>query len=229
MKHSPEWKRLMSFMMEWHIESTSSPYNPHLYVSLVNGRYQLSTANAIYSYGDLYDNFLEAFAQMDLETADFQSVLLLGLGLGSIPTILENIHNKQYQYTAVEIDEEVIYLASKYTLPELASPMQVICADAALYCAQCKDTFDLIAIDIFLDDMIPDTFQQTPFLENTKKLLTDKGVLIYNHLAYTKEDKKQAKDFFEDTFKVVFPKAQILQTNGNRMMISNGRFLKPQH
>ena len=54
----PLWKRLLSHLFEIHIESTSSEYNPHLYVSLRKGRYQLSTANAIYSFEDLYYNFL---------------------------------------------------------------------------------------------------------------------------------------------------------------------------
>ena len=52
----PLWKRWLSYLFEIHVESTSSDYNPHLHVSLNNGRYQLSTANAIYSFEDLYDN-----------------------------------------------------------------------------------------------------------------------------------------------------------------------------
>ena len=46
----PLWKRLVSYLFEIHVESTSSEFNPHLYVSLYKGRYQLSTANAIYSF-----------------------------------------------------------------------------------------------------------------------------------------------------------------------------------
>ncbi|MEL6944963.1 MAG: hypothetical protein AAFO82_20090, partial [Bacteroidota bacterium] len=50
----PRWKRWWSYLSEIHIESAPNEINPHLYVSLRNGRYQLSTANAIYSYEDLY-------------------------------------------------------------------------------------------------------------------------------------------------------------------------------
>ena len=110
----PKWKRLLSYLFEIHIESTSSDYNPHLYVSLQKGRYQLSTANAIYSFEDLYDNFSDAFKEIDLDQLNVQNVLILGFGLGSIPIILEQKFNKKYFYTGVEIDEEVLYLANKY-------------------------------------------------------------------------------------------------------------------
>lgn len=223
---APLWKRLLSYLFELHIESTSSEYNPHLYVSLKNGRYQLSTANAIYSYGDLYDNFSGAFAKMDLDKANISSVLVLGLGLGSIPIILEKVFKKQYNYTAVEIDEEIVYLASKYTLPELASNIEIISTDASIFTLQSPQQYDLIAVDIFLDDVIPTHFQQATFLEQLKGLLTEKGIVLYNHLAFSEQDRVNAKLFFEEQFKVVFPDATFVETNGNWMMMSTGAFLR---
>lgn len=223
---APLWKRLLSYVFELHVESASSEYNPHLYVSLKNGRYQLSTANAIYSYGDLYDNFSGAFAKMDLEKANFSTALILGLGLGSIPIILEKIFKKQYNYTAVEIDEEIVYLASKYTLPELESNIEVISTDAAIFTLQCQQKFDLITVDVFLDDVIPDTFQQSSFLLGVKDLLTDNGLVLYNHLAHSAQDLTNAQVFFEGPFKAVFPAATFVETNGNWMMMSSGEFLK---
>ena len=222
----PGWKKWLSYLFEFHVESTSSEHNPHLYVSIKNGRYQLSTANAIYSYGDLYDNFSGAFKKMDLNKAGFQDVLILGLGLGSIPIILEKVFKKQYRYTAVEIDEEVVYLASKYTLPELSSKIEVVSTDATIYLQQCSQQFDLIAVDIFLDDIIPDRFQQTDFLEQLQPLVTEKGIILYNHLAYTAKDRKKGKLFFEETFKAVFPEATYVETNGNWMMMSTSRWLR---
>ncbi|MFK7807587.1 MAG: spermidine synthase [Saprospiraceae bacterium] len=222
----PRWKKWLSYLFEFHVESTSSEHNPHLYVSIKNGRYQLSTANAIYSYGDLYDNFSGAFEKMDLDKAAFKNVLVLGLGLGSIPIILEKVFKKQYTYTAVEIDEEVVYLASKYTLPELSSRIDIVSTDASLYLLQCIQKFDLIAVDIFLDDVIPAHFQQSAFLEQLKPILTEKGVILYNHLAYTATDRKKGKAFFEKTFKAVFPEGTYVETNGNWMMMSSGEWLR---
>ena len=139
----------MSYFFEFHIESAPSEINPHLYVSLSRGRYQLSTANAIYSFEDLYDNFFDAFKQIDLDKYPIKNVLVLGLGLGSIPLMLEKNFGKKYNYTAVEIDESVIYLSSKYALPQLKSNIQMICADAFAFVMQTEQKFDLICIHFY--------------------------------------------------------------------------------
>jgi hypothetical protein len=77
----PFWKNLLSYFFEFHIESAPSEVNPHLYVSLSRGRYQLATASAIYSFEDLYDNFFNAFKQINLDENPIKNVLILGLGL----------------------------------------------------------------------------------------------------------------------------------------------------
>ena len=87
----PKWKKWLSYLMEWHIESAPSPINPHLYVSLKKGRYQLCTANAVYSYDELYNNFSDLFPQLKIEQLPGQRILVLGFGLGSIPLIIENL------------------------------------------------------------------------------------------------------------------------------------------
>ena len=160
----PLWKKLLSHVFELHIESTSSEYNPHLYVSLREGRYQLCTANAIYSFEDLYDNFSAAFKQLDLDKISGKNVLLLGFGLASVPIILEKQFHKKYHYTGIEIDEEVIYLANKYAMDELVSSFNLICADAYHFVMQCEEQFDLVIMDVFFDDVIPEQLKVNFFL-----------------------------------------------------------------
>ncbi len=213
------WKKWLSYLTEFHIEDAPSELNPALHVCLVNGRYQLCTENAIYSYADLYDNFSGAFEALDLKERNIKKVLILGFGMASIPIILEKM-GLDYAYTAVEIDEQVIYLASKYELPYLRSPVQMICADAAQWVQVTEEKFDLIAVDIFLDDVIPDLFTQSFFLENTKELLSPKGLLLYNRLANTEEDLEKTKTFFKGTFQQVFPQGRHLEVGGNWMLVN---------
>ncbi|MEM9888263.1 MAG: hypothetical protein AAF849_20380 [Bacteroidota bacterium] len=212
------WKRWWSYFSEYHVESAASAINPHLYVSLRNGRYQLCSANAVYSYEDLYTNFARAFQQIDLPP-DGASVLLLGFGLGSIPQILEQKLRKKYQYIAVELDESVLYLAQKYTLPQLKSPIETICADAYAYVLQSQEAFDLICMDVFLDASIPNRFQSTLFLDHLKALLVSDATLLYNCLSVTAEDRAAARFFFEEAFKIVFPAATYLDVGGNWILV----------
>lgn len=222
------WKRFISFFNEIHIESAPSEHNPHLYVSLSRGRYQLCTANAVYSFEDLYDNFALAFAKMDLENLPIKKVLILGFGLGSIPQILEQLFKKDYEYTAVEIDESVLYLANKYTLPAIKSSIEIICADAFSYIQQSTEKFDMIAMDVFLDDIIPPAFQEASLLKKLQNMLTPKGVLLYNCLAFNKSDLKKTNTFYKKTFKKIFPNGTYLNVNGNWILLNSKNCLKSQ-
>ena len=188
-----------------------------MHISYSQGRYQLSTQNAIYSFGDLYTNYFRAFKQIDLDKYAIKNVLILGFGLGSIPLMLENNFDKNYKYTGIEIDEEVIYLANKYVVDELKSFIEIICIDAFAFANSCQEKFDLICVDLFLDDVIPEIFQQQDFLRTINNLLSPKGILLYNRLAQTKKDKKASTTFFRKQFLSVFPKGNYIDVDGNWM------------
>lgn len=188
-------------------------------MSLNRGRYQLCTAHAIYSFEDLYDNFFKAFEQIDLARFPIQNVLILGLGLGSVPTMLEKNFGKKYNYTAVEIDESVIYLATKYALPQLESKIQTICADAFAFVMQCQQQFDMICMDVFLDDVVPEDFEDLIFLEKLKNLIAPNGILLYNRIANNPKDVEDTKNFYEKKFKQVFTEGDYLEVRGNWMLL----------
>ncbi len=216
----PLWKRYLSYLSEIHIESAPSDLNPHLYVSLKKGRYQLCTANAIYSYGDLYDNFFKAFQHLDFEQQSIKQVLILGFGLGSIPWMLEKNFKKQFEYTAIEADEAVVYLANKYVLDEIESPIQLICTDAEAYIDQSQTQFDLICMDIFLDDITPERFKSQDFLKALEARLSPNGILFYNCLSANKKDRIQTESFYRENFQKVFPEAIFLDVNSNWIIIN---------
>lgn len=226
MKSQPFWKNWLSYLWEIHIESLPSELNPHLYVSLKNGRYQLCTANAVYSYDELYNNFGDLFPLLKMDQLPGNHVLVLGFGLGSVPLILEKQFGPVYEFTGIELDESVIELASKYTLPRLNSVVHLIRSDAGQFIGISEEQFDLIAIDIFLDDLIPKVFRTEGFLKNVKSRLTENGLVIMNTLAATEADKKASDRFFNNVFVKVFPDGRAVSIPGNLMLISSSSYLK---
>lgn len=224
--HIPAWKRFLSYIVEIHLESAASSYNPHLYVSMRLGRFQLSTAHAVYSFADLYVNFAKAFAQCKLEDLPGKDALVLGLGLGSIPYILEKKMGLDFHITVVEIDEVIIDLAYRYTLSELKSPIDLICTDAEIFVASTYQKFDLICMDVFLDDQIPGPFQQVEFLEQLQDLLNPGGLLLFNVLALRKMDLKKAGKFFSEVFKQVFPQATFVEVESNWVLVNEQSMLR---
>ncbi len=218
----PFWKRWLSYLTEVHIESASSSYNPHLYVSMVSGRYMLSTDKAIYSYGDRYYNFGHVFDRMNLSGK--KDVLILGFGLGSIPILLEKKYSHM-QITGVEIDEEVIYLASKYVIPTLKSEINLVQADAESFIDIGNKKYDLIAMDVFESDYIPHRFESESFLGKLKASLTSEGILLYNRLAYTDADLENTDQFYNGPFMRQFPDGMQVGVKGNRMLVNSRKFL----
>ena len=216
------WKRFLSHLWEIEVENCSSSHNPELSVSLLRGRYQLCTSNAVYSHADLYKNFFQTFQRLDLNALEKGSrVLLLGMGLGSIPYMLEHNFKRSFHYTAVEIDEAVLYLVSKYVLPDLRSPVELICADAEAFVDVCRQSFDLICMDIFQDAAVPEVFEKTAFLERLKELLRPEGLLLYNRMSSTEEELRVTRRFYEDVFCKVFPEAVRLKVGGGNWMLLN--------
>ncbi len=210
----PFWKRMLSYVTELHIESAPSDINPHLYVSLRNGRYQLCTDNAIYSYEDKYTNFVQAFEQLPLAKMGIKNVLILGFGLGSIPFILEQ-SGFDYHYTGVEIDDSVLYLAHKYMLDKINSPLELIEANALPFVWQCQEKYDMICMDVFQDAMVPSEFESIEFLEQLKSLLSPKGTLLYNRLTALPEHESNTFNFYIQGFKKVFSEARAIKLQGN--------------
>jgi ubiquinone/menaquinone biosynthesis C-methylase UbiE len=220
------WRRLRSYIVPVQIETVESGYNPYLNVILKNGQYQLLTENAIYSYGELYDNFSKAFKRIDLDRLNVQNVLILGFGLGSIPLMLETNFHKKYHYTAVEIDPEVLKLANKYTVVNLASPIEFHLSDAYTYASFSEEKFDMICMDVFLDDIVPTELEQEDFLLSLQKMLSPNGILLFNKLAHFNKDKQAAQLFFQNHFKRIFTEGSYLDVQGNYILLNRSDILR---
>ncbi len=215
----PWWKRFLSNYFTIPIEKVKSKYSTTLEVVLNKGRYALCTAHAVYSYEDLYINFRDSFYKIDLDSHKIDKVLILGVGLLSIPIILEKLLHKNYSYTCVDIDPEVVRLAKKYGLPQIESKIELHCADALEFVNNETNTYSLIIVDIFIDDKVPSAFETTDFLENLKKRLDGNGLLMYNRMAQNTEALEKTEFFYYNNFKKLFIDSEMLILKGNRMLL----------
>lgn len=210
------WKKLLSHVVPITLEETGSEQNPELTVTLDRGRVQLLSGDAIYSWDDLYKNFLVAFDRLAVDERAVEDVLVLGLGLGSVPYILEKVFRRNYRYTAVEWDETVAGLAAKYTLSRLSSPIDIVIADAEVFVQVTEEQYDMVVVDIFEDDLTPPQFETEDFLLDCDELLRPGGLLLFNRLhGGSAAIRTLTERFFERDFKAVFPNAWAIDTAGN--------------
>ncbi|PPK85180.1 spermine/spermidine synthase [Neolewinella xylanilytica] len=222
----PRYRHWLSYLWEQSLEVTSSEFNEYLEVCLVHGRLQLVAEEAIYSFGDYYLNFRKLFEVFDYEQLpEHASVLVLGLGLGSIPELLEKYVGVEYTYVAVEIDPVIIELASHYSLPELASPLEVVQADAFAFLQLDDRRYDLICVDVFQDALVPEHLDGFDFVELLRSRLHPGGALVYNRLASSIPDRNAARSYFEETFAPAFTAPHLYDTGGNYLLVNDRRFL----
>lgn len=218
----PKWKKYLSYVKDVHLETQSSTINPVLHLLLVRGRLQLCTDNSIYSFEDQYDNFYKVFEKMIKVGWRYDSVLILGFAMGSIPKMLEDNFKLKLSYTGIEIDDVIVDMVSDYVVSQLESSIQLINTDASIFLQSNEECFDLICIDLFIDDIIPDKFKNRDFIETLQKKLTPGGCLLYNMLGDYQSDKKNAETYHQEIFSKVFPKSSLFHTGTNYILISDG-------
>ncbi len=224
--HIPWWKRFWSYFSDVLIEHQVSEFQDDLYLLLSKGRYQLCTDDAIYSYDDKYENFTGLFDQLRLDRLPGKKVLILGMGLASIPYILEyKLALNHFKYDCVEIDEAVVSLASKYSLPRLQSQVNTIIADAEQYVNYCNQQYDMICVDIFHGTDIPLEFQSHDFLSALSDICSHQGLIVINRLAFTNEDQQASQRYFDQVFSSKYSDASLIPVKGNYMLINDSRYL----
>ena len=212
----PLWKKWLSYLVPITLEEAASEQNPELSVILDRGRLQLLSGDAIYSWDDLYRNFLLAFEKLQIKERNIDQVLVLGLGLGSVPFILEKVFDCRFHYTAVEWDEVVSLLASKYTLSRLESPLDIVTADARVFVEVTEAQYDMVVVDIFEDELTPPPFETAEFLHDCGLLLRPGGLLLFNRLhGGNPAVRVLTERFFEQTFRKAFTGAWYIDTGGN--------------
>jgi len=163
------------------MERRSSAVNPLLDVYLYCGRWQLATADALYSDGDRYRPLRAAFRHIRGGLAAVQDMLLLGTGLGSAVHILHRM-GFHPRATLVELDEVVLALAAERMPAGTEGRLTPVCADAAAYMQQQRATYDLVVVDLFIGREVPAFVTGAPFLEQCFRSLRSGGYFVFNYI-----------------------------------------------
>ncbi|WP_405207277.1 fused MFS/spermidine synthase [Aquimarina sp. LLG6339-5] len=170
-------KKIVSYI--WPLtKKIKSKINGTLEITWMNGKKVLDSEMANYSYGSL-----QRILDYGLSKIYFDSkatILLLGMGGGSVIETLRSRYNHSGHVTAVEIDPIIIKLAGDEFDIIQSNNLSIISDDAANFIKNCKNSFDLIIIDIFIDLEVPDKFYTIEFWDSLIKQLKSKGNILFN-------------------------------------------------
>jgi spermidine synthase len=197
-------KKLFSHILPLGHKKFPSKISGMLEINYVDGKKVLDTANSNYSYGTLQKILHRGLEEIKFDSS-FKTILVLGLGGGSIiETIREKFKSKAF-IELVDIDDAVISIAKDEFEIERFNNINIICDDAADYIKKTTKKFDLIIIDIFIIATVPEIFTQTEFLTNVISRLNANGKIIFNTMPelMSKENYDRIPfTFFENDLKV---------------------------
>ncbi len=168
-----------------------SPINKKLKIVKKKGKKLLNTKNTNYSYGTLVDVLEYGLDNIPMQGID--SVLLLGMGGGSIIESLRQKYNYKGPVVAVEIDQVVIDIARDEFGVVESDLLEIHCSDAWDFVDKCDREFSLVIVDIFIDLHVPEKFYRPQFWEMLEKLLVPNGFILFN--AGIDLDEQEVKEF----------------------------------
>ena len=224
-----DMKTMLSYILPISIESTTGTLSPELEVSLYRGRYLLNGKLVNYSYGGLHTIFEQLFRELRIERYEFNKVLLLGMGAGSIVSLLLREYKLPCSITGIEGDDVVIALARKYFGIAGYKDLLIRQSDAMDFVENCNDKFDLIISDLFVEEEVPEKFSSRYYLKQLKRLSMDHACVIFNKMTEKPIHKKEFETLSK-SFREEFPGAKTYTlyagNSQNSLLCENSMLLK---
>ena len=137
-------------------------------------------------YLDDYDKLVFPYARMVLASLmvqdNPQSILIIGLGGGTLVHTYSTIF-PEAEITIAEIDEAVVRVASEYFDYHDTPKIRTEAVDARVFIKRAGlrgVKYDLVILDAFNGEYIPEHLMTAEFLEEVKLLLPENGMVVAN-------------------------------------------------
>jgi spermidine synthase len=145
-----------------------------------------------------------------------KNVLVIGLGGGILPMAIHQLL-PDTKIDTVEIDSAVVDVAKKYFSFRESTNVIVHTLDGRLFvqdALKSKKKYDLVLLDAFDNEYIPEHLLTQEFLLEVNGILADNGVLAANTFANSRLGRSEAKTYYS-----VFGPFSVLTQNGNSIFI----------
>lgn len=145
-------------------------------------------------------------------------ILVLGLGGGSIPRVYRALY-PNVPLDVVEIDEAVVQVAAQWFDFKAGGNVKVHLKDGRQFVKQAGvfgQSYDLILLDAFNGDYIPEHMMSKEFLQECQRILAPNGVLIANTFSSSRLYESESA-----TYAAVFGAfINLKREDGNRIILA---------
>jgi spermidine synthase len=119
------------------------------------------------------------------------NIAIIGLGGGSLAKWCHR-HHPDAMLTVVEINPHVIALRDRFHIPPDDHRFKVLCGDGAKFIARQKKNLDVLLLDAFSVDSLPEDLSSQSFYDDCYRALSPEGLLVVN-LCITDEESVVAR------------------------------------
>ena len=167
-----------------------SAYNYIQVIKRDNGRIDLvlNEGHAVHSIynpnqvltGGPWDQYMiTPFFNAGITEKDVKSMLMIGLGAGTVPKQLTKAYGDQVKIDGVEIDPEIIAMGKKYF--DMNEPnLNAIAEDGRYALITSSKKYDIIGVDAYKQPYIPFHLTTKEFFQQVRDHLTPNGVAVIN-------------------------------------------------
>ncbi len=129
-----------------------------------------------YFTGSYYDFFIPL---PSIFRKNSVKMLILGLGGGTMPYQMRGFYGNKVKITAVEPNKDMIEMAKKF-VPRGLKNTRVIMDDGFGYLKAQREKYDILVLDAYVRDHMPEPFYTEEFINLANKALAADGILAIN-------------------------------------------------
>lgn len=144
-----------------------------------------------------------------------QDILILGLGGGTVVKQFLGLFNACID--VVEVNPNVVKLAEVYFDIKESDRLRIFITDALDYIKNKEKKYDVIIVDVFEGDVVPDKFTTPEFMQLAASRLTEKGVMVANTI--TSGMLIRTSDVIFENASKTFPSVYALDDQSNRLAV----------
>jgi spermidine synthase len=147
-------------------------------VLYANNRLAAQSGLALDGISEMLFDYNERFLEIVRATSP-KRILLIGGGGFTLPTALINEFPDAY-LDIIEIDGGLLDISKDHFGFKPNKRTRIYIGDGAIYLNSSEDKYDLIVIDVFKEEIIPQSFQTEQIARVLKSRLTAKGIVAMN-------------------------------------------------
>lgn len=187
-------KRLLSYFLPIKVYEVPSNTSTNLEVTWNNGQLVLDSKHTNYSFGSLEKVLKKGMLHIGFPVIkNMESILLLGVAGGSAIKIIRNEIKCIGKITGVDIDPKIIQIAYDYFYLGSYTNVDILIKDAQEFINENNAKYELIIIDIFEDDCMPNFLFETNFIANIIRAMNKNSYILFNFMLLNDYEKKLQK------------------------------------